>query len=218
MTEYEKIIENFKPSMPIDNIDVICRLIGLKNRDEFYSKGYVWSHAEKTPVKIQGEWKIMLRYSLKDRTGKESEHEETLSPSAFGYVKSTETLISTIEEGIINLETRRTESGRFLFKVKVTLPSDGDWESRYCFWQDGRIQIVDFAHSLFTDELQPEFLMKPENETLSNFKDAFRERSLIPNSVFRQLNASFYDSINKNKPKILHYALKQVGQEFHQAI
>lgn len=216
--EYEKILANFKPSQPIDDIDIICRLLGLKDRTEFYAKGFVMVvHAEKIPVRIQGEWKIIFRYSLKDRIGNITEHEETLSPSTFGFVKQTETLLSTIEEGIINIETRRTESGRFLFKVTVKLPSEGEYESKFCFWRDGRVQVVDFTHSLFTDELQPEFLMLEENQTFSNLQDAFKERALLPNSVFRELNASFYDPINKHKPIKLHYALKQVGSQFVQS-
>jgi len=215
MADCQKIVEDFKPTLAKDDIDVILKVEGLKSIEEFYSK-YASTFAEKTSFKDAEGWKVKFVYELKLKTAwnepdKYAKKEAVLKPEDFGWSKSTELLISTAEEGIINLQTRRTESGRFLFKTTVKLPSEADWASKFCFWKDGKVWTVDLAYGLFTDELSPKMLMQEGFESFSDINEAYQGRVLMPNSVFRELNASFDDPLNRYKPKLLHYTLSELG-------
>lgn len=215
MQSLQEIIDGFKPTLAKDDVDVVLKLEGLKSLEEFFSK-YVAVFSQKVAFKSSEGWKVKFTYKLKlkvawNEPDKYQKKEVFLKPEDFGWTKRTELLVSTAEEGIINLETRRTESGRFLFKTTVKLPTEGEWDSKFLFWKDGKVWTVDLAYGLFTDELSPKMLMQEGFESFSDIHKAHQERVLLPNSVFRELNASFDDPLNRYKPKLLHYTLSELG-------
>ena len=214
METYKEMIENFHPSTRPEDLSIILKhvLKDCKDAKAFFAN---WKSVtcEKYPLKqSDGSYKILLRYTLRTWHDERTEGELTLTPEDLGFSKTSELLVSTLEEGILDEESRRVVNGRFIFKVTVKLPTEGEWRNKYIFWMDGKLWISDLANrDLFTDELIPKQLMESGFEEFSDIAEAYKKRVRLPNEVYRELKADWSDFVNKNKPMKLHYTLSELG-------
>jgi hypothetical protein len=211
---YKELIENFKPNVRREDLDVILEHV-FKNNYNAKSFFANWKSAtyEKFPIRqADGSYKILLRYTLRTWHDERTEGEITLSPKDLGFFKESEILVSTLESGVLDLEERKVVDGRFLFKTTVKIPDVAEWKSKYVFWLMGKIWLVDLSRSdMFTDELIPKQLMEEGFEEFSDIKEAYKKRVRLPNEIYRELKADWSDPINKKKPIKLHYCISELG-------
>ena len=177
---YESIIADFKPTIRKEDYQVVKA--EMKRRDIDPSK-YKNIFCVKDSVQTDEADVIHVKASLQPNapaTAHADVIEFDAKPEDFGFAKKTELLVCTLEEGIVNIRTRRVEQGFFLFKVTVKTEAKNLW----LFWIRGHAYVMDMnTRDLVTNDVTG----FEEIKEFSNFKKQFPKRIHITPYQYSQL-------------------------------
>jgi hypothetical protein len=201
MTELtlKEILENFKPTKLKEEFDLLLEHLKLTKKEFFakYKSCITTRHSQLTNILIKAE----LTPRIKKEFERTEKLEFTVTPQEMGFSKSCEILLSSKESDIVNVETRRTETGIFLWKTKVEISDIGEFKNKWLSWSNGEIMLTDLSfRDCFTCSLDINRIIS-EREGLSDNETSKLTRILIPESKYLLLKSQ----------KLLHYCITLYG-------
>jgi len=195
MGEFEDILENFKPSRPIETFDVILQRLKL-SKEQFFAK---YRDCTTITHSLGKTIEVKVELSLKNNPKTKELLEFEVTPQELGFSKKTEVLICTKESDIITYPKRKLQTGYFLFKVTVQINDIGDYKNKWITWQDGKLWITDLN---FRDMFTVNFgIDKLKDETLSDYAESYEKRVYITPEQYAFLL----------KQKLIEYTLSPYG-------
>jgi hypothetical protein len=192
-------VKGFKPSLLREEFELLLEHLKLTKKEFFqkYKSCITTTHSQLTNLIIKAD----LTPRIKKEFEKTEKVEFTVTPEEMGYSKTCEILLSSRESDVINLTSRKIESGIYLWKCTVKIPETGEYSNKYLSWQDGKIMLTDLS---FSDRFSIGFdinLITDEMQKLSDIAESKKDRILISERTYLLLKSQ----------KMLWYCLSVQG-------
>lgn len=172
---------------PFGNLnDVILGKLGITKAEYKLKYSTMATNPRQTFISDKGEAYIRIQVLFFSRNPKEGVIRKEIvdvHPTEVNMAKECEILVAVQEDDVINLETRKTETGWFVFPVKVKIPSILEWKHRWLYTYKNQIfmsrllsRAINDNSGIFTNRISPTMI---RDRQFSNYHKTFPKRKRI---------------------------------------